>query len=116
MLRYGTDEGPATGSSDDLVRARNAAFVAVVHHGLDASMGELSLARSDDEDRALMPESLKQEVFARVREWLESARKETLEMLESHWQAVQTLAAELLEHEYVPGARVMDILRGCRGA
>ncbi len=116
VLRYGTDEGPATGSSDDLVRARNVAFVAVVHHGLDASMGELSLARSDDEDRALMPESLKQEVFARVREWLESARKETLEMLESHWQAVQTLAAELLEHEYVPGARVMDILRGCRGA
>ncbi len=110
VLRYGREEGVASGCRDDLVRARTAAFVAVAHHGLDDSFGLLSLAQADTEDRALMPESLKQEVFTRVREWLALAGKDAMATLQQHWCAVQQLAAELLEHEYVPGARVEAIL------
>jgi len=111
VLAFGPQQGASVGASDDLRRARNLAFMAVAHMGLDAEMGLLSLRQTDDEDRALMPEALKQQVWQRVRCWLDEAEALARAALQAHWPVVQALADELLAADHVPGTRVTELVR-----
>lgn len=110
VLHLGAARGASGGAADDLAQARTLAFVAVAHKGLDSQLGLLSLRATDDEDRALMPDQLKQEVWGRVRVWLAEAEAEARAVLQQHWPVVQALAAELMACDYVPGARVAALM------
>jgi len=114
-LHFGALEGPSAGASADLRNARTLAFLAVAHMGLDGDhMGLLSLRETDDEDRALMPESLKRKVWQRVQAWLADAEAMARAALQAHWPVVQALAGELLAADHVAGARVAELVNTFR--
>lgn len=110
LRRYGPALGASSGGADDLRRARTAAFVAVAHRGMDPEIGLLSLAATDDEDRALMPEALKHQVFERVGCWIEESRREAAATIDAYWPVVDALARDLVRFEYVAGSHVQALL------
>ncbi len=115
VRRYGSEQGVSSGCASDFAQARIAAFKAVVHHGLDDEIDVLSLIGADDEDRSLLPDSLKQRVWDRIGVWLDEGKGLAIETLDEHWAAVQALADELLQREAVPGSRVQAIVERHRG-
>ena len=102
--------GDDAGAASDLEAATGLALRAITVWGLDPQFGELTVASFGD----TQPASLQNDTAQRVRLWLAEARTLATTQIKEHWPIVETLAAQLLEHETVAGSAVADIVR--RGA
>ncbi|MEO8610667.1 MAG: ATP-dependent zinc metalloprotease FtsH [Chloroflexota bacterium] len=107
-----------TGASSDLRRVTDIARRMVAEFGMSDSMGPLNFG--DNERQPFLGYSISQgrqyseetaaQIDAEVRRIVEQAHRETVELLSHNREALDKLAGELLEHEIIEGARVMEIV------
>lgn len=110
LQRFGPGHGPCSGSGADLERARNAAYQAIAHQGLDSDWGLLSLDGLSDAPCLPLPEQVRAELWGRIRAWLLTGQDLARLHLHRHWPEVERLAAELLARHTLPGAQVHALL------
>jgi cell division protease FtsH len=107
-----------TGASSDLRRVTDIARRMVSEFGMSDNIGPLNFG--DNERQPFLGYSISQgrqyseetaaQIDAEVRRIVEKAHRETVELLSNNRHSLDTLAGELLEHEIIEGARVMEIV------
>ena len=107
-----------TGAASDLRGITSLARRMVTQFGMSEAIGPLNFG--DDERQPFLGYSISQgrqyseetasQIDIEVRRIVEQAHRETVELLSHNREALDKLAGELLEHEIIEGARVMEIV------
>jgi cell division protease FtsH len=115
---------PSTGAQDDLARATALARQMVTVFGMGESAGLANCAQPAQGSFAAAPgglvrdcsEATAREIDLEVKELLAKAYAEAKQVLLDERQALERIAAELLQHETLDGARFDELLRERRAA
>ena len=101
-------ETVSTGAANDLERASNMAYRMVTEFGFGKELGPFSYAGLPERDRQLAD---RQEAITEARDLIKEIEGECARLLRVHRQALDSLTAQLLEHETVSGDVVDDCLK-----
>jgi len=98
IKRYSNIKGLDTGASDDLRIATNMAYSAITYYGMDEEFGYLNI-----EEIKQLNNGFDLEIRKRVQFWIKEAEKKTIDLIEIHWNKIESLAKKLLELEVIDG-------------
>ncbi|MCL4119298.1 UNVERIFIED_CONTAM: hypothetical protein GTU68_001486 [Idotea baltica] len=109
---------PTTGATDDIARVTKLARQMVTKFGMSEKLGPQAFGRANDEvfvgkevgqDNA-MSDVVADVISDEVRDLISVAHREAYEILQHHRETLDTLAAELLEHETLDEDQLQQIL------
>jgi ATP-dependent Zn protease len=112
MKKFGA-KGMDTGAASDLEEATHQAYTAIANLGMDE---ELGFVHTDTLSRNINKEFFREAVERQVRLWIDKATRKAGEMVEAHWQQIDTLANILIRQEIVDGGELEKIMQKKRGA
>ncbi len=110
---------PSTGASNDIEKATSTARKMVTEYGMSANVGAVKLGQAQGEvflgrdmgHQRDYSERIAEEVDAEVRGLIEQAHDEAWTVLNENRDVLDTLAAELLEHETLDHNQIAEIFK-----
>lgn len=104
----------STGAQNDLERITTMAYAMVVDYGMSEEIGYVSFNRSKQEEQPLIEkpysDDLARRIDIKVKRLVDDVRSQTLELLLSKRDLVETLAQALLEKEVLSDIELREIL------
>ncbi|GAA1055934.1 ATP-dependent zinc metalloprotease FtsH [Agromyces luteolus] len=113
---------PSTGASNDIEKATATARKMVTEYGMSANVGAVKLGQSQGEvflgrdmgHQRDYSEEIAEKVDIEVRTLIEQAHDEAWQVLNDNRDILDTLAAELLEHETLDHHQIAEIFKDVR--
>ncbi len=102
------DKGIDSGASVDLEQATHQAYAAVASLGMDKEVGYV---HTETLSQNVSRQFFLTKVESRVTSWINEATVKAQELVERHWETIDTLAAILIRQEIVDGEELLKIMR-----
>jgi ATP-dependent Zn protease len=102
------DKGIDSGASVDLEQATHQAYAAVASLGMDKEVGYV---HTETLTQNVSRQFFLAQVETRVTSWIKEATVKAEELVERHWETIDTLAAILIRHEIVDGEELLKLMR-----
>ncbi|OIP50865.1 MAG: hypothetical protein AUK28_01225 [Desulfobacterales bacterium CG2_30_60_27] len=102
------DKGIDSGASVDLEQATHQAYAAVASLGMDREVGYV---HTETLTQNVSRQFFLTQVETRVSSWINEATVKARELVERHWETIDTLAAILIRQEIVDGEELLKIMR-----
>ncbi|GMV43472.1 MAG: ATP-dependent zinc metalloprotease FtsH [Myxococcales bacterium] len=111
---------PSTGAQNDLVRATDIARSMVLQFGMSPALGPVTFEEPGGKAQFLTPDMAARRrvgektadlIDQEVRRLLDDAHARVMALLKSHRGVLDMAAQELIDHEYLDGARLREMLK-----
>lgn len=114
IKRFGEIEGMDTGASNDIQQATRDAYAAIAHYGMDKEVGYININGVTDARGNVIAgketEHYHEKIDTALERWMSEGEKNTVELVNKHWDAIEHLAEVLLEKEIIYADELEKIL------
>jgi len=106
IKRSGKEEDMDSGAIDDLSQASLQVYAAITNLGMDKELGFINI----DSIALLDNYFLSPQIEKRFLHWIDVAKKNTVKLVNEHWNIIETLALKLIEQEIVESDELSGII------
>jgi ATP-dependent Zn protease/energy-coupling factor transporter ATP-binding protein EcfA2 len=105
IKRFGKIEGMDTGASNDLQQATRDAYAAIAYYGMDKEVGYINInGVVDAKESTISSKDTKhyhKKIDAALERWMLEGEKRITQLVNKHWDTIQSLSTLLLEKEII---------------
>lgn len=109
LYKYGEDEGLDSGASSDLKMATKYAYYAIANLGMDETIGYINIDGFSKE--SIIAGITEQEIQKQVKLLLKAQELRTKELVEKHWQSIESVSRVLIEDEFIDEEQFNQIVK-----
>ncbi len=106
IKKSGKEEDMDSGAIDDLSQASLQVYAAITNLGMDKELGFINI----DSITLLDSYFLSPQIEKRFLHWIDIAKKNTVKLVNKHWNIIETLALKLIEQEIVESDELSKII------
>jgi len=114
IKQFGDIEGLDTGASNDLQQATRDAYTAIAHYGMDNEVGYININGVIDAQNKSVntkdTEHYHTKIDTALEKWMLEGEKNTIDLVNEHWETIQNLSKLLLEKEIIYTNELDEIL------
>jgi len=105
IKRFGDIEGMDTGASNDIQQATRDAYAAIAYYGMDKEVGYINInGVMDANENSISSKDTKHyhaKIDLALERWMLEGEKNITELVNEHWDTIESLAKSLLEKEII---------------
>ena len=103
IKHFGDINGINCGASNDLQQATRDAYTAIAHFGMDKEVGYINInGVTDAQGKAVKTNNTYHEkIDTALEKWMLEGEKTTIDLVDEHWNIIQSLSKTLLEKEII---------------
>jgi len=114
MKLFGEVEGMDTGASNDIQQATRDAYAAIAYYGMDKEVGYINInGVMDAKEKSVSSkdtEHYHEKIDMALERWMLEGEKNTIDLVNEHWNTIQNLSKLLLEKEIIYADELDEIL------
>ena len=114
IKNFGEIEGLDSGASNDLQQATRDAYVAIAHYGMDKEVGYINLNGVMDAQKKSRSskdtEHYHEKIDGALERWMLEGEKNVTNLVNKHWEKIESLSKLLLEKEIIYADELNKIL------
>ncbi|MHC3993951.1 AAA family ATPase [Thiomicrolovo sp. ZZH C-3] len=107
VKQYGEGEGVETGAYNDLQQATLYAYSAVAQYGMDSELQNISIEMLQQNVSNTLFDS---QLQSRIAVWIAEGTARAKEVIDSHWEQIETVAQRLMAVEFIEGSELKSLL------